>query len=42
MSTNKAALLLISAAETAGVLVRLEIWAAQLWILMYLVPWELS
>lgn len=42
MSTNKAALIPISAAETAGVLLRLEIWAAQLWILMYLVPWELS
>lgn len=43
MSTNKAPLTLISTAETVGVLVHLEIWGAEQWILMHRgVLWELS
>lgn len=42
MSTNKAPLTLISTAETAGVLLHLEIWGAELWILMHWVLGELS
>lgn len=42
MSTNKAPLTLISTAETAGVLLHLEIWGAELWILMRWVLGELS
>lgn len=42
MSTNKTPLTLIPTAETAGVLLHLEIWRAQLWILMPRVLGELS
>lgn len=42
MNTNKAPLTLILIARTAGVSLYLEIWAAELWILMHWVLWEFS